>query len=128
MVGESDKFPRSCHAEVEMNMDMDPQALLIKAQEYVAYMARESPLRESWGEFVLPDSTLSPVHLKVGVISLTEAETPRGPKPRTLNFLLSSLCADWRIELHADLITALEQNSYPEFSNYLRLKAKFRGK
>lgn len=135
MVGESDKFPRSCHAEVEMTTPDQYQvaydqyqALLNRAQEYVVYMAKENPLRASWQQFVVPRSTL---HLDVGVISLSEGTCACSTDiPRSLHFLLSSLCADWRQELHADLLTSLTQDPIvdetdPEYPEYLRLRAKF---
>jgi hypothetical protein len=97
-------------------------ALLEKAREYVVYMARENPLREHWQEFDVDDCTM---HLDVGVVTLKESAGTR-----SVYFLLTSLCADWRCELHADLLTSLAQEPIadetdPEYPEYRRLRAKF---
>lgn len=102
--------------------------LLYRARKYVVYMASENPLREYWQGFVVDDCTM---HLDVGVVTLKEPENTGGGTPRSVHFLLTSLCADWRRELHADLLTDIQRDvkeiTNAEYQEYLAFRARFEG-
>lgn len=91
-------------------------------------LASENPLREYWQGFVVDDCTM---HLDVGVVTLKEPENTGGGTPRSVHFLLTSLCADWRSELHADLLTDIQRDvkevSNAEYQEYLAFRARFEG-